>query len=796
MIPKIKIKNKIKYNFILKDNFKNSDSNQSADYKTIYQESLINQSEEENMSQEVQAAKQAILLQKTLQQQLLQNQIAQVQTQQNQLALFKNPLNNSTLYNLIEPNAQVNMINQSLQQTAQTSQQNSSVIVKLDLMNEKLEDIKQLSLQNKSNMPNMETQVVLHNIQRIVKENEHYKQELYEKSAKIEEQNSKITDLLLKAQNYVEQSHQYLELKNSSFQNSSEKNQNKILELEQDKMRLTSELTKLTSQISELNLEINKIKKEDFELRQQLSDVSKNTDQYKQNYDRILLENADLQTKLDTLMAELKKERQLRKTHETKNELNEEEISELKSSLTQIQKLLEEKKKKFESDRLLFDQEMEEIKKSHSAEINQYKDKLLKARNNLNDLQKEQIKQVEEDLNREWEVKMDKIIQQNETKFMRKISELTDENNLLKKQLNEANDLLKTTRSQSSNKESETDKLRLENEDLKVYKERFERLQTQAVVMKERYETRIKELLEAEPESEVVAEEVKKLMNKMYKIIKLQVKPDQNYSGNGILIAMLKIIKMVTLQLLDSKTDHQFDDETDFFSQFIYVAEPVIKEKPKQVEEAVNETIERLSSNNQQNDPILISEPNQDIDNNEQNSEIKIGEKETNSELSKHMEILTTETNETLVNDKLNSEMLRENRSNDNLEPINEKNKIPEMKPEEQSITEIDPEEQNITEMDPEEQDIKKIDTEEQDIKKIDTEEQDITEMDPEEQDIREMNEDKDVKGSLISENEEKIADVKNKNVLNKLFDESDDDDKFDQILFGSKSSEAKILGY
>jgi hypothetical protein len=93
----------------------------------------------------------------------------------------------------------------------------------------------------------METNILLQNIQRIVKENEQYKKELYEKGNKIEEQNTKITELLMKAQNYVEQSHQILEQKNSSFQNNAEKNQMRVLELEQDKMKLTGELSNLTA---------------------------------------------------------------------------------------------------------------------------------------------------------------------------------------------------------------------------------------------------------------------------------------------------------------------------------------------------------------------------------------------------------------------------------------------------------------------------------------------------------------------------------------------------------------------
>ena len=119
-------------------------------------------------------------------------------------------------------------------------QSNSKVLFKIELMNDKLDNLKSLATLQQQNMPSMDTNVLLSNITRIVKENEQYKKELYEKGNKIEEQNTKITELLMKAQTYVEQSHQILEQKNNSFQSNSEKNVHRVLELEQDKMQLTS----------------------------------------------------------------------------------------------------------------------------------------------------------------------------------------------------------------------------------------------------------------------------------------------------------------------------------------------------------------------------------------------------------------------------------------------------------------------------------------------------------------------------------------------------------------------------
>ena len=61
----------------------------------------------------------------------------------------------------------------------------------------------QLAPYSSSHSPNMEAAVLLHNIQRIMQENEHLRKEVFEKSARIEGQNQKIAELLDRNQRYV-----------------------------------------------------------------------------------------------------------------------------------------------------------------------------------------------------------------------------------------------------------------------------------------------------------------------------------------------------------------------------------------------------------------------------------------------------------------------------------------------------------------------------------------------------------------------------------------------------------------
>jgi FK506-binding protein 15 len=85
--------------------------------------------------------------------------------------------------------------------------------------------------------PNMEATVLLHNIQRIMQENEHLKRDVFEKSARIETQNQKIAELLERNQRYVEQSNTMLEQRSDAFKSTATSSQVKVLQLEQEKVR-------------------------------------------------------------------------------------------------------------------------------------------------------------------------------------------------------------------------------------------------------------------------------------------------------------------------------------------------------------------------------------------------------------------------------------------------------------------------------------------------------------------------------------------------------------------------------
>jgi hypothetical protein len=140
----------------------------------------------------------------------------------NQLALYKPAVQTPPQPQIIQyqpSQPQPVQLQTPVQQDDINQQRQQTIIVKLDTINEKLEQIKSIQQQSNSmsssTVVNMETSILLSNLQRIIKENEQYKKDLYEKSVKIEDLNGRITEFLSRNQSYVEKAHQLLEQKNS-----------------------------------------------------------------------------------------------------------------------------------------------------------------------------------------------------------------------------------------------------------------------------------------------------------------------------------------------------------------------------------------------------------------------------------------------------------------------------------------------------------------------------------------------------------------------------------------------------
>lgn len=97
-------------------------------------------------------------------------------------------------------------------------------------------------------------------------------------------------------------------------------------------------------------------------------------------------------------------------------------------------------------------------------------------------------------MNKEWQNKLDKTIQQYEQKYDRQINTLNEEKKELELQLNDSKEAVKSLRnslsSQTSKFDADTDTLKQNLEEMNLIKEKYERLQNKAIQMKETYDTR------------------------------------------------------------------------------------------------------------------------------------------------------------------------------------------------------------------------------------------------------------------------------------------------------------------
>uniref|UniRef100_A0A4W3IYN5 FKBP prolyl isomerase family member 15 n=1 Tax=Callorhinchus milii TaxID=7868 RepID=A0A4W3IYN5_CALMI len=185
----------------------------------------------------------------------------------------------------------------------------------------------------------METSMIMHNIQRIIQENERLKQEVFEKSSRIEELNGKIGDLIQRNQRYVEQSNVLMEQRNDTLKSSSENSQARYLLAEQEKMKVTEELAAATGQVSKLQLELSAHQKKEMELRKQLASALEEAEQHGVRLNTLESQLTELQEVTEHAQTRYKAEKLKCKQLEAKSSAMEEELLDLRVEKENLEKV-------------------------------------------------------------------------------------------------------------------------------------------------------------------------------------------------------------------------------------------------------------------------------------------------------------------------------------------------------------------------------------------------------------------------------------------------------------------------
>uniref|UniRef100_A0A667Y4T4 peptidylprolyl isomerase n=1 Tax=Myripristis murdjan TaxID=586833 RepID=A0A667Y4T4_9TELE len=303
---------------------------------------------------------------------------------------------------------------------------------KVDQLASKMDDLqRQGNLSMGMSSLSMETSMIMHNIQRIVQENECLKKEVFEKSSRIEEQNHKIGELINQNQRYVEQSNLLLEQRNDSLKSSSEQNQARLLQAEQDKVRLTEDLASSTARLSQLQLEASCHQQKAVDLQTKLTSALQDSENH--------LIRSPLKVQLkeaaDRAQTQYRSEKQKRKETELRVSNMEEELQDLKTDKEGLESMLSDRKRKWQAERQRRDEEVEELRKSSQQELDNLRAQLRKARTSTNNAASQQLSQLQAELEQEWKGKCEQALSAAKEQHGREMADLSEQRDALEHKL-------------------------------------------------------------------------------------------------------------------------------------------------------------------------------------------------------------------------------------------------------------------------------------------------------------------------------------------------------------------------
>ncbi|KAM4761252.1 FK506-binding protein 15 isoform 1-T1 [Cyanocitta cristata] len=453
----------------------------------------------------------------------------------------------------------------------------SKVVDKMDHLAAKVEELKKQSTANSSLLPGissvtMEASMIMSNIQRIIQENERLKQEIFEKSSRIEEQNEKISELIERNQRYVEQSNLLMEQRNHSLQTTNESTQARVLHAEQEKhmlpvdrgwdqAKVAEELAAATAQVSQLQLELTAHQKKEMDLRKQLSCAVQDAERQEAQLNKLQAQVAELQEASQDTQSRFKAEKQSRKQLDMKIAALEEELTDLRVEKETLERNLAERKKKSLSERAQAEEEMEEIRRSYQQELDKLRQLLKKARTSTDQAAAEQLSLIQAELESQCEAKCERALASAKEQHVRQCQELCEQRDSLQHQVAQLEEKLTALKHSKKAEEQKLSEVQQRLEELEPIQEKYSALQADVLVLKARYEERIRDLQQDQDGSSPAdfTEQVKKIMNGVFQSLRGEFELDEMYTGRTVLGVVMNTIKTVTLQLLNrqqEKPDH------------------------------------------------------------------------------------------------------------------------------------------------------------------------------------------------------------------------------------------------
>uniref|UniRef100_A0A7N6AIL4 peptidylprolyl isomerase n=1 Tax=Anabas testudineus TaxID=64144 RepID=A0A7N6AIL4_ANATE len=549
-----------------------------------------------------------------------------------------------SLYNIISSSDVTSfMMTEARQHNTEIRLAVGKVADKVDQLASKIDNLqRQGSISIGASSMSMETSMIVHNIQRIVQENECLKKEVFDKSSRIEEQNRKIGELINQNQRYMEQSNLLLEQRNDSIKSSSEQSQARLLQAEQDKVissalitpillcllqvRLTEDLASSTARLSQLQLEALAHQQKAVELQSKLNSVLQDSESQCKQISALETQLHELKEAAESTQAQYRIEKQRRKDLELRINNMEEELQDLKTDKEGLERTILERKKKWQAERQHRDEEVEELRKSSQQELDNLRAELRKTRTSTNTAASEQL---QAELEEEMKGKCERMLASAKEQHSRELVEITEQRDALQGKLTQLQEKVDNIAVCSHKYTKHRVIVCFFSVFLFFFK--YTALEQQEAAVREKLERRVAELQIKQPDhsGETVAE-VKRVMNGVFHSLRGEFDLSESYTGHDVLGVIVTTIKNVTLHLLSgtnkssvSKKEEETEEEDK--------EESDVEPTEKKLYHNVHENGEREVKEEEQGEHV-VEVASQDISETQANQEVAEKDTKTVSE--------------------------------------------------------------------------------------------------------------------------------------------------------------------
>ncbi|XP_041854882.1 FK506-binding protein 15-like isoform X1 [Melanotaenia boesemani] len=172
----------------------------------------------------------------------------------------------------------------------------------------------------------------------------------------------------------------------------------------------------------------------------------------------------------------------------------EEELQDLKSDKESLERMLSERKKKWQAERQHRDEEVEELRKNSQTELDNLWAQLRKARTSKDNAASEQLSQLQTELEEEWKGKCKQMMDVANEQHHRELSEVTEQRDALQDKLTQLQEKFAVLKQTRDSEEERLLQSRRQTEELQALQEEFAALEQQGAAVREKLEKRVAEL--------------------------------------------------------------------------------------------------------------------------------------------------------------------------------------------------------------------------------------------------------------------------------------------------------------